>query len=166
MLADSAWLVRYYHQQSAYEGYKTRLVRVDLFPGRGASDPILRLVRRFTRYIWFKCRRGGQREVDSESLQDAPEAVVDARLRAASQNTSWIADKIARCIVAFLIAGIITAALITLNRVKESKFQNMIIALFMLVFAFAMALLARPSTYQIMAGCAGFAAVLAVFVAT
>ena len=85
---------------NSHEKYKTRLVRVDLAPRNGSGDVLRHGLRKLLRVFWFFVRT----DRDERGCPDPYHAAVrlESNLKSSYQNTTQLAEIIARFLVALL----------------------------------------------------------------
>ena len=174
-LADNDWEARSRKDLHPYETYKKRLVRVDLPPRSDSRDIIQHSLGKFLRATWFFLRRTRAREEGSDPFKSAPGLesssswVKPSDPRSGSspkktyQNTTHLAEVIARFLVAILAGAFLVVPMVVLSHQSNKETQTITISICILVFALLVSLISKASNEQTMAGAAGYAAVLVVF---
>jgi len=145
------------YKLSDQESFMTRLVRVDL-PKNISRDPLRYRLHLFLRHIWF--RRRDTRGPD-ENLSD-----ISTTRRKFSQNTTMMADWIARFLIALITGLFLILPLVILNYQTSSKAHLMTVSLCIFVFSGIISLGSKASNQEIVVASAGYAAVLVVFVSS
>lgn len=163
-LADSGWMGHFHHDLSSYESYKARLVRIDLLARRGSKDPIEHCLRKYLRMFWFSVRSRGIRS-DAPDVEHKP-TNTESRMRNAYQNTTRIAEFLARFIFAMLAGTALILPLVILTRQEGMEAQLTTIVVFIVLFSLLVALLSKASNQEVMAASAAYAAVLVVFISS
>jgi len=142
---------------SAYEIYKTRLVRVDLEP-RLKQDPFQRLLHKYLRRFryWRMSFRADNIENDSHSPTTGH--------RWSYQNSVKIAAIAGRFLCSLATTVFLVVPLIILSYQSSKAVQLVTISVFIVTLSFLMSIGMKTSNLETMAVSAAYAAVLSVFV--
>ena len=160
-LTDSSWEARHRTDLSAYETYKTRLLRVDQPHRNGSRDVLRHALRKILRAFWFFVRYDGRSSEAGGPYLSAPS--LESNSRKSYQNTAGLAEVISRFLVAVLAGAFLVVPLIVLSYQSSRKTHLITISICIVIFSFLVSLLSKASNEQTMAAAAGYAAVLAVF---
>ena len=161
-LADNSWQANLRsNDHNPYEIYKTRLVRVDTTGRSRAGDFLRRGLRKYLRAFWFFLWTGGRKTPTQNPYYSATE--LESNLKRSYQNTSRIADIIARMLVALLAGAFLVVPLVILSRQSSDEAHLITISVCIVMFSSLVSLLSRASNEETMVASAAYAAVLSVF---
>ena len=145
------------NKMSDQESFSTRLVRVNL-PTNVSRDPLRSRLHLFLRHIWFRRRDTRGHGENLSNLSTARKKF--------SQNTTRIADKIARFLIALIVGLFLIVPLVILNYQNNPKAHLITVSLCIIIFLGIISLGSKASNQEIMVASAGYAAVLVVFVSS
>ena len=159
-LADNSWQASLRNKDRfPYELYKTRLVRVDTIGRRHLSDILRRSLRKYLRAFWFFIRSQGQ----YEHQKNPSAAELEANLKRSYQNTSQLADVLARFLIALITGALLVIPLTVLAHQSTTKAHLITISVSIILFSLLVSLLTKATNEEMMVASAAYAAVLSVF---
>ncbi|KAH8838765.1 hypothetical protein MCOR27_009771 [Pyricularia oryzae] len=138
------------------EIYKTRLLRADLDP-RSHTDPFQRQIHKWLRAFHFK-RQSNNADGKTESPRPHPKKSPIYR------NSILISEIFGRVVTILVTILFLILPLALLSQEADERKQLIIVSVFILFFALIVAMALKMPSYQIMAVCAAYAAVLSTFV--
>jgi hypothetical protein len=139
-----------------YEMYKTRLLRVDMEP-RSRVDPFQRQIRKHLRAFRY-WRSSRQLQNRAETLE-----TFDEDHKWSYQNTTLLANILSRIAAMIITCGFLIVPQAILAQERSKAHQLVVVAAFILAFAFLVATLLKASNLEMMVVSAAYAAVLSVF---
>ena len=163
-LADNPWQSNLREDLNSYEIYKTRMARVDLPRRTDTRDPLRHYLRKALRSFRYFCCFESARSSTSSQHQVASELELNDH-RQSFQNTTRIADFLARFIVATLASAFLVVPLAVLSGQKSHRNQLGLTAMFIVLFCLLVSLLSKGSNQEIVTASAAYTAVLVVFMA-
>lgn len=138
------------------EIYKTRLLRADLDP-RSHTDPFQRQIHK-----WF---RAFQLQRQANNFTGQAESPLPRPSKSPIYRNSILISEICGRIITILITILfLILPLALLSQEIDKRKQLIIVSIFILFFALIVAMALKMPSYQIMAVCAAYAAVLSTFV--
>jgi hypothetical protein len=141
---------------SLYEMYKTRLLRVDMEP-RSRLDPFSRQIRKHLRAFRY-WRLSRQLQNRAETLEP-----FDEDRKWSYQNTTLLANILSRIAAMIITCVFLIIPQAILAQTRSKAHQLVVVAAFILAFAFLVATLLKASNLEMMVVSAAYAAVLSVF---
>ena len=161
-LADNSWQAKLRSSNhNPYEIYKTRLVRLDTMGRSRSGDFLRRGLRKYLRAFWFFLWTGGRKSPSHSPYYSA--TALESNLKRSYQNTSRIADIIARLVVALLTGAFLVVPLVILSRQSTNEAHLITISVCIVMFSSLVSLLSNASNEETMVASAAYAAVLSVF---
>lgn len=159
-MADSDWLTNNQTYLSHEEAYLTRLVRIDQ-RASSSFDPLRSRIHLLLRALWFRGRED-RLTASQPSLAENVDPIKGRRKT--SQNTTRLADILARFLVAVFAGILLIVPLVILNFQSSQTDHLITVSICIIAFALFVSLSSRASNQETMVAAAGYAAVLAVFV--
>ena len=163
-LADNTCYPRYRYNLSAYERFKTRMLRVDLPLRQSSRDPVQHFLRKGFRRLWYTLNVSRRAAVDEECGRKKPLHTLIATWDRTFQNTTRIAEAVTRFFIGVLTGAALVVPLVVLSYQDSQRRRLLIVIMFVSVFCFLLSLFSKASNYETMAASAAYAAVLTVFV--
>jgi hypothetical protein len=157
---------------SLEEIHKTRLVRIDM-PPRTRTDPFQRRLHMYLRAwnLWRlsrdRDRDGSKGDEEGGGGQEGVGAVKEdmrKKKRWTHTNTTLIAEILGRITTSIATAVFLIVPLAILSKQSSKNVQLVVVSVWIIVLAFLVSLFLRVSSFEMMAICAAYAAVLSVFV--
>jgi hypothetical protein len=146
---------------SPYEIFKTRLVRVDS-QRRPSQDPLQQKIHEYLRnFRYWRISRQNLRDVEKASSSSSNPG---PRPRDTHQDSGYLADWVARFIIALVACLFLVVPLIILSFQTKKKSQLVTVLLSILVFSLVISALMKTANFQTVAAAAAYAAVVSVFV--
>lgn len=142
------------------EIYKTRMLRADL-DSRSHTDPFQRQIHKWLRAFHFK-RQTKNAIGEAESSQPRPSK--SPSKSPFYRNSILISEIFGRVITILVTLLFLILPLALLSQEVDKRRQLIVVSVFILFFALVVAMGLKMPSYQIMAVCAAYAAVLSTFV--
>jgi hypothetical protein len=163
-MADCDWLTSQQSKFNNKEAYLKRLVRVDL--GTSISrDPLRSKVHVWLRALRFYRHRDQPQEPElPTSFKNA--IALEAKKPKSYQNTTLLADILARFVVALVAGVFLVIPLVMLHYQSNPKSHLLTVTISIIIFSLIVSLGSKASNQETLVAAAGYAAVLAVFVSS